>query len=123
MSNIKTYGEFLNESENNSDLLKLSKQLKFPSGSKSTHNGIEWSKRSGHAGSKMVSKTLAAAKELGWKHDFKQTNDATGDKVTNHNVLYDKEGLYKLAGYSHYGNTAYDNSYSLRLEKINSESK
>ena len=67
MKHLKTFTQ-LNESINEvaSDLMQVAKSLKFPGGSKETSNDvgdsmIRWSKRGGHAGDKMVSKTMEAA--------------------------------------------------------------
>jgi len=100
------------------ELLKVSKTLKFPAGTFVNSYSASWRKDGGHAGSKMVSKTMKTAEDLGWTHEFKQSSHPTGSHVANMHDLYGPEGKYKLVGFSSYGNTAHDNYFSLKLSKI-----
>lgn len=122
MNHIKTFQLFEHSENADQELLKLAKQLKFPAGFRVTSDSASWRKSGGHAGSKMVSKTMKIAEdELGWTHEFKQSSHPTGSHVSNTHNLYDPKGKYMLVGYSNYGNTAQDNYYYLELSKVKEE--
>lgn len=107
-------------------LQQVAKSIKFPSGSARKEYGgsIHWSKRGGHAGDKIVQAVLYNAKKSGWKVETdKQTNNATGDVVTNIDALVDPTGRYKLTGYSKYGVTSSDNWYDLKLSQTKQTEK
>jgi cupin superfamily acireductone dioxygenase involved in methionine salvage len=98
------------------ELMKVSKTLKFPAGTRYSTNTVSWHKRGGHAGDKAVSRVLSLAKEMGWKarKDTQSTHPAY-DTVRNDTVFVDPEGKYCLSGNSYYGVTADYNSYNLTL--------
>lgn len=110
---IKLFEEFINEA-------KITFPLKMPSGASSYNNRWTWYKRSGYVGGKTIQKYLDKCTELKWTEDFKH-NTTPNDNVSNNWQRVSPDENWKLTAYSHYGETASDNSYELSLEYIGKE--
>lgn len=100
------------------DFKKLLKAIKFPSGKGSfidpKHGYARWEKASGHAGAKTLSKVREAALRAGFASlPANITTDATGDRVSRGSTLV-MDGV-SVTFYSHYGQTAYENHFSITV--------
>lgn len=93
---------------------KLARLLSLPSGGKLMGDTWTWSKRGGHAGSKVVSRVLAQAKLAGW-----QATDASGaspdGSVIRHGTAYVSPEGHRLSADSSYGATKDYNTFSISL--------
>lgn len=103
------------------DLKKVAKSLSLPASSNyDLHNQVSWYKKGGHAGDKQVYTVIAKAKELGWMPTIdKQSTHPANDIVTNLDTLFSPDGNYRLEAHQRYGQTTYDNSYSIKLTSVN----
>lgn len=116
---------------NSKEFKALAKSIKFPGGANTSFDEVisrpgefimRWWKDGGHSGGKKVSEVARAACSVGFLPS-KRTSGNTPDGSTvgsgsEYVLLKDGKVIAKLWVNSSYGVTAYENSYSIRLQTI-----